>query len=148
MLFNLPNNYVLLFQTYFLTPSCFFKLQDENPDQAISEENAAEERPEENIPEAIEEEIARIEQNQQLFNWIPFTIETDLRRQKGTIYRTEDQYLYHKHTKQGNRIFLKCRRNHGKKHSDCKARGSIDINTNVFKMTKAHTHGPENTNEL
>ena len=100
MLFNLPNNYVLLFQTYFLTPSCFFKLQDENPDedmnQANSEENIAEERPEENIPEnqfevpeaeefnipdSIHDEVQRIEENlaasgngrQNLFNWMPYT---------------------------------------------------------------------------
>ena len=89
-----------MFQTYSLTPSCFFKLQDENPDedmnQANSEENIAEERPEENIPEnqfevpeaeefnipdSIHDEVQRIEENlaasgngrQNLFNWMPYT---------------------------------------------------------------------------
>ena len=111
-----------------------FKLQDENPDQAISEENISED--EENhfeVPEAVIDEIERIE------NWIPYVKEKDLRKQNGFLYRANN-YLYSINRRKANRIFLTCRNGYKKGENRCFGRASINTITDLLKVTRPHNH--------
>ena len=110
----------------------FVVQHNEDIQEEISEENGFE------IPEVIEEEIARIEENHQqnvnyeeipndvgiqdhdenseeisppqqgyevnqrnnICSWMTYTIEKDLRKYKGNLIRSNDNYLYHRHSKQ------------------------------------------------
>ena len=99
-----------------------------------TDDSASDENPE-HIPEAILEEIERVDIPQEIervdippeiervniprqrpenhrnsnsfFNWIPYTIEKDLRKDGGTLFRADDSHIYRIERRRGNRIFVK-----------------------------------------
>ena len=73
-----------------------------------------------------------------------YTIEKYLRKYKGNLIRSNDNYLYHRHSKQSNRIYVRCIRMWNKDPKlRCNGKASIYIRTDLISVTVGHNNDSE-----